>query len=59
MDFEDIEEIGEGGFGLVYKAKNKLDGRFYAIKKIPILEKTVKYVDRLMKEVTFISTLDH
>jgi hypothetical protein len=33
-DFDEIEEIGSGGFGVVVKVKNKLDGRFYAIKKI-------------------------
>ncbi len=33
-DFEEIECIGRGGFGSVYKVKNKLDDRFYAIKKV-------------------------
>jgi hypothetical protein len=33
-DFEEIKFIGKGGFGSVYKAKNKLDDRYYAVKKI-------------------------
>jgi serine/threonine protein kinase len=31
-DFEELEKIGEGGFGRVYRARHKLDGRVYAIK---------------------------
>lgn len=33
-DFEDIEEIGSGGFGQVFKAKHRIDGKTYAIKRI-------------------------
>ena len=35
-DFEELEVLGRGGFGVVVKAMNKLDGRYYAIKKIKI-----------------------
>ena len=51
--------IGVGGFGKVYRAKNKLDNLHYAIKKIRIDSKNRKDVSRLVQEVTFISTLNH
>lgn len=35
MNFNEIEELGSGGFGNVYKCKNLLDSKIYAIKKIP------------------------
>lgn len=33
-EYEELEYIAHGGFGRVYKARNKLDGIVYAIKKI-------------------------
>ena len=37
-EFEEIDELGKGGFGSVYEVRNKLDGRRYAIKKIQLAE---------------------
>lgn len=33
-DFQKIEKIGEGTYGVVYKAKNKKTGSLVAMKKI-------------------------
>lgn len=33
-EFEELEYIAKGGFGRVFKVRNKLDGSDYAIKKI-------------------------
>lgn len=35
-EFETVGYISKGGFGEVYKVKNKLDGQEYAIKKIHV-----------------------
>ncbi|KAJ1359950.1 Eukaryotic translation initiation factor 2-alpha kinase, variant 2 [Parelaphostrongylus tenuis] len=35
-DFEEIEQIGAGGFGTVWKVKSLLDKCYYAIKRIPV-----------------------
>ncbi|XP_051009505.1 interferon-induced, double-stranded RNA-activated protein kinase [Acomys russatus] len=52
-DFEDIKEIGSGGFGQVFKAKHKLDGKTYAIKR-------VKYnTEKAEREVRALAALDH
>lgn len=37
-DFQQIEKLGSGGFGAVFKCKNKFDDRLYAIKRIMIPE---------------------
>lgn len=35
-DFEELEFLGEGGFGQVLKVRNRLDSRLYAIKRISL-----------------------
>lgn len=52
-DFEDIEEIGSGGFGQVFKARHRIDGKMYAIKR-------VKYNDKKAeREVQALAELNH
>jgi hypothetical protein len=59
MDFEETEVLGKGGFGQVVKAKNRLDGRFYAIKKIKFARTDSPFVQKLLREVTTLSRLHH
>ncbi|KAJ3105170.1 hypothetical protein HK100_003936, partial [Physocladia obscura] len=35
-EFDELSCLGKGGFGIVYKARNKLDGIDYAIKKVKL-----------------------
>ena len=35
-DFIILETIGQGGFGVVYKAKHKIDGGLYAVKEVTL-----------------------
>ncbi|XP_052042373.1 interferon-induced, double-stranded RNA-activated protein kinase [Apodemus sylvaticus] len=52
-DFEDIEEIGSGGFGQVFKARHRIDGKTYAIKR-------VKYnTEKVEREVQALAELNH
>ncbi|KDN44887.1 Serine/threonine-protein kinase [Tilletiaria anomala UBC 951] len=57
-DFEEIEFLGKGAFGSVVKARNKLDGRFYAIKKIRLSD-SAENDERTLREVTALSRLNH
>ncbi|EFA75486.1 eukaryotic translation initiation factor 2 alpha kinase [Heterostelium album PN500] len=64
MDFEEIEMIGKGGFGIVVKSKNKLDGRYYAVKKIKTEgvssdNQAEPLTNKLLREVTTLSRLHH
>lgn len=59
-DFEQIEMLGEGGFGAVYKVRNKLDGNFYAIKKVTIhYSENKETVRKILLEVKTLSKLYH
>ncbi|KAI4924952.1 uncharacterized protein J4E92_006989 [Alternaria infectoria] len=35
-EFSELEIVGKGGYGKVFKAKHKLDGSLYAVKRIPV-----------------------
>ncbi|KAF2088872.1 kinase-like protein [Saccharata proteae CBS 121410] len=53
-DFVELGTIGKGGYGVVYKVLNPLDGGHYAIKQIPLTE-----LDDLLREVRTMQQLDH
>ncbi|NXL40978.1 E2AK2 kinase, partial [Podilymbus podiceps] len=50
--FKNIEPIGEGGFGNVFKATAKLDERTYAVKR-------VAFTKNVKREVKELARLDH
>ncbi|KAI9184383.1 eukaryotic translation initiation factor 2-alpha kinase [Blastocladiella emersonii ATCC 22665] len=56
-DFEELEYIGRGGFGQVVKARNRLDGRVYAIKTVP-LSRDSNDNRKLLREVRTLSRLN-
>lgn len=58
-DFEEIEKIGEGGFGDVWKSKHKLDRIDYAVKKICVKATSVKNILNHLREVKTLASLDH
>eukprot|EP00743_Colponemidia_sp_Colp-15_P005538 GILK01005958.1.p1 GENE.GILK01005958.1~~GILK01005958.1.p1 ORF type:complete len:613 (+),score=113.08 GILK01005958.1:332-2170(+) len=63
-DFEEIGKFGSGGFGSVYKANNRFDGRLYAVKKIRLKLKAdvdlmEEELQRVLKEVKYLARIDH
>jgi translation initiation factor 2-alpha kinase 4 len=58
-DFEEIEFLGKGGFGEVIKARNRLDGRLYAIKKIRLDPRDSEDLRKILREVHSLSSLHH
>ncbi|GCB64856.1 hypothetical protein scyTo_0007595 [Scyliorhinus torazame] len=57
-EFEELQLLGEGAFGAVIKVKNKLDGCYYAAKRI-LVNPTSKHFRRIKGEVTLLSRLNH
>ncbi|KAL3425369.1 hypothetical protein PVAG01_02160 [Phlyctema vagabunda] len=56
-DFVEEGRLGKGGFGEVVKARKKLDGQIYAIKKIT--QKSSASLTEVLKEVRLLSQLSH
>ncbi|XP_046487406.1 eukaryotic translation initiation factor 2-alpha kinase isoform X3 [Neodiprion pinetum] len=57
-DFEPIDCLGKGGYGVVFEAKNKIDDCNYAIKRIA-LQNSRDSRERVMREVKALAKLDH
>ncbi|KAG9236637.1 anticodon binding domain of tRNAs-domain-containing protein [Amylocarpus encephaloides] len=57
QDFVEEGRLGKGGFGEVVKARKKLDGQIYAIKKIA--QKSTESLTEVLKEVRLLSQLSH
>ncbi|KAK6458449.1 eIF2-alpha Serine/threonine-protein kinase [Scheffersomyces xylosifermentans] len=55
-DFEEVGKLGKGGFGEVVKARNRMEGTFYAIKKI---KHRANKLDSLLSEVLSLARLNH
>ncbi|KAF6280615.1 eukaryotic translation initiation factor 2 alpha kinase 1 [Rhinolophus ferrumequinum] len=58
-EFEELAILGKGGYGRVYKVRNKLDGQYYAIKKILIKGATKTDCMKVLREVKVLAGLQH
>ena len=56
-DWVEQGRLGKGGYGEVVRARNKVDGRTYAIKKIK--QKTAAALTEVLSEVMLLSRLNH
>ena len=56
-DYVEVGRLGKGGFGQVVKVRNKLDGRFYAVKSI--VQPSASALDGVLHEVMLLSRLNH
>ncbi|XP_075212882.1 eukaryotic translation initiation factor 2-alpha kinase 1-like isoform X2 [Lycorma delicatula] len=58
-EFVELEFIARGGFGQVYKARHKLDGTIYAVKKIHLRYQNANGFLRSLREVKMLACLNH
>ncbi|XP_061171339.1 eukaryotic translation initiation factor 2-alpha kinase 3-like [Saccostrea echinata] len=57
-DFEQLQVLGKGGFGIVFEARNKVDECCYAIKRITLPINEVSRL-KMKREVFALAKLDH
>ncbi|XP_029311679.1 eukaryotic translation initiation factor 2-alpha kinase 1 isoform X2 [Cottoperca gobio] len=58
-EFEEILRVGKGSYGNVFKVMNKLDGQYYAVKKILIKKVSKDDCMKVLREVKVLSSLLH
>ena len=59
VEYEFIENIGQGMYGRVYKAKNKKENKYYAIKRLNFKDINEKEKKQINNEVSCIKKLKH
>ncbi|KAJ1958372.1 hypothetical protein IWQ62_004910 [Dispira parvispora] len=58
VDFIELHQLGKGGFGTVYKVRNRLDFRDYAVKKVK-LRVSEAPLHTMLREITSLAQLEH
>ncbi|KAK7186605.1 hypothetical protein DPSP01_001979 [Paraphaeosphaeria sporulosa] len=66
-EYEEIEMVGKGGYGKVFKTKHKLDNAYYAVKRIcitshrlqKIRERGDEELHSILEEVRSLAQFDH
>ncbi|XP_033962566.1 eukaryotic translation initiation factor 2-alpha kinase 1 isoform X1 [Pseudochaenichthys georgianus] len=58
-EFEEMLRLGKGTYGNVFKVTNKLDGQYYAVKKILIKKVSKDDCMKVLREVKMLSSLLH
>lgn len=54
-----IEKIGEGTYGVVYKARNKVTGQLVALKKIRLENQEEGVPSTAIREISLLKELKH
>ncbi|XP_023601993.1 interferon-induced, double-stranded RNA-activated protein kinase [Myotis lucifugus] len=58
-DFEEITPIGSGAYGSVFKAKHRLDGTTYVIKRVQYNDEDDDKDEKVKREVKVLAKLSH
>ena len=58
-NFQKIEKIGEGTYGIVYKAKDKITSQFVALKKIRLEIESEGVPSTAIREISLLKELEH
>ena len=66
-DFEELNTLGRGGYGVVYHVRHRLDNQTYAVKKVPLSRARLRSIQRrgqpemeeVLRELRTLACLDH
>ena len=57
--YEKVEKVGEGTYGVVYKAQNRLTGELVALKKIRLEAEDEGIPSTAIREISILKELQH
>ena len=57
--YEKLEQIGEGTYGIVYKARDTSSGKIYALKKIRLESEEEGIPSTAIREIALLKELQH
>jgi serine/threonine protein kinase len=57
--YNKLEKLGEGTYGVVYKAQDKITGEFVALKKIRLEKEDDGVPSTAIREISLLKTLKH
>lgn len=57
-EFEFIRKVGDGAYGQVWKVKEKLTGKYFALKQVP-KHKVLKMLPQFRRELFILYELSH
>ena len=59
MQYEQVEKIGEGTYGVVYRARDTLTGQIIALKKIRLEQEEEGVPSTAIREISLLKELRH
>ena len=59
LQYEKIDKIGEGTYGVVYKARDRKDGQIIALKKIRLEQEDEGVPSTAIREISLLKELHH
>ncbi|CAK9439191.1 uncharacterized protein LODBEIA_P34150 [Lodderomyces beijingensis] len=57
--YERVQQVGEGTYGKVYKAKNSITGEFVALKKLRLEQEREGFPITAIREIKLLQSFDH
>lgn len=58
-DFEVVDKLGEGAFGIVQKVVRLSDNKQYALKKVKYMDLKEKDKKNALNEIRILASIDH
>lgn len=59
LQYEKVEKIGEGTYGVVYRARDRITGEIIALKKIRLEQEEEGVPSTAIREISLLKELQH